>query len=352
MELTSQVYFEKLSDAVLSLSATIAQLPKDSGIEDGIDPDGVVPADILRALARLRLLEGVPFSYLVPDAELIPTETIRFFYLDRNATDALVQGALSVGTVNSVDRVELNQLYPVVRDEVDQAERLVRMKDSDAPTVDAAGRPIGAAGPITGFVMRSRLVSGWPGLHVRAYATDTRPDNKTLPDMDSSPDRVRLLRMERLSPAVLFVLFDGVPAIVHIEEPRAGIQFGVRLDANAAHTAQTAVITLRDVKNPNAGPLMPGGQPVTVPVPFRSGSPGVVNMTALNTSMVNIIPTQMGGDVDPAEYAMQMLRFPLRQVFGDPSKANQSPDDVDRFTPTIAMRDLAVSFGLAQRVLQ
>src|SRR3954470_13482826 len=96
---------------------TIAQLPTGDGVEDGVRPDGVVPADVVRALARLRLLEGVPFSYLVPDAELLPPETIRFFYLDRNATDALVQGALSVGTVNSADRVQLSQLYATVRDE-------------------------------------------------------------------------------------------------------------------------------------------------------------------------------------------------------------------------------------------
>ena len=49
----------------------------------------------------LRLLEQVPFCYLVPDSLLLPPESIRFFYVDRNWTDALIQGALSVGTVNS-----------------------------------------------------------------------------------------------------------------------------------------------------------------------------------------------------------------------------------------------------------
>jgi hypothetical protein len=50
--------------------------------------------------------------------------------------------------------------------------------------------------------MLARLVSGWPGLHVRAYSTDTVKDDQTIPDMDTSPNRVRLLRMERLAPAV------------------------------------------------------------------------------------------------------------------------------------------------------
>src|SRR5450432_1003816 len=312
MELNGQVLFQAATAANRSLLQTIAQLPTDSGIEDGIPPGGVVPAQIVRFLAQLRLLEGVPFSYLVPDAELIPVETIRFFYLDRNATDALVQGALSVGTVNSADRVQLAQLYQTVRDEVDEAERLVRMKDADAP-----GRPIGAGGLITRFLLRSRLVSGWPGMHVRAYSTDTVPDDKTIPDMDTSPNRVRLLRMERLAPAVLLVLFDGVPAVVHIEEPRGGIQFGVRLKDGADPSSQSAVLTVRDVQHPNDGPLPGGGAARTVPVPFRPGSPGVINMKRLNESLLAIPQANMGATIDSAEFAMQMLRFPLRQVFGD-----------------------------------
>ena len=109
--------------------------------EDKVDPHGVVPPDIVRYLARLRLLEGVPFNYLVPDATMLPLETIRFFYVDRNWLDALVDGALSVGTVNSADREQLTRLHPVVRTEVDRAERMVRMKDADVPAVDAAGAP-------------------------------------------------------------------------------------------------------------------------------------------------------------------------------------------------------------------
>ena len=46
--------------------------------------------------------------------------------------------------------------------------------------------------------------------------------------------------MERLAPAVLLVLFDGVPAVVHIEEPRQGIQFGVRLDPERAAGSSAA----------------------------------------------------------------------------------------------------------------
>ena len=47
-----------------------------------------IPAEVIDWLARLRLLHGVPFAYLVPDADLLPPESVRFFYLDRDWTDA------------------------------------------------------------------------------------------------------------------------------------------------------------------------------------------------------------------------------------------------------------------------
>ena len=92
--------------------------------------------------------------------------------------------------------------------------------------------------------MRSKLVSGWPGLHVRAYHTDRGQDAEIIPESD--PDRLKVLRMERLAPAVLLVLFDGVPAVVHVEEPRQGIQFGaLRPEAEPLSTAARAPVARR-----------------------------------------------------------------------------------------------------------
>jgi hypothetical protein len=159
---------------------------------------------------------------------------------------------------------------------------------------------------------------------------------------------VRLLRMERLAPAVLFVLFDGVPAVVHLEEPRSGIQFGVRLKDGADPTKQAAVLTVRDVKHPNNGPLQVGGHDRTVDVPFRAGSPGVINMTKLNDDLRGITAANMGPTIDSAEYAMQMLRFPLRQVFGDTTVLQ----DVDSFVATVKIVALTERFALAAQVLR
>ena len=259
--------FKNLTAAtILDLAVLSTDVSNPPPVED--DPHfgpRVVPLELSRFLARLRLLEGVPFAYLAPDADLLPRESIRFFYLDRAWTDALVQGALSVGTVNSADRAELQALYPVIRDEVDEEERRVRLPGGESVQQ-------GPAGPITGFLIRSRAISGWPGVHVRAYREELGvSDDATIPESD--PRRVKLLRMERLAPAVLLVLFDGIPAVVHIEEPRQGIQFGVFLTQTTAANTFTGAVTARDaLTTANVNPQ------VDVPAPFRRGAPGVLDL--------------------------------------------------------------------------
>ena len=308
-----------------------------AGTDTDTDGTHVVPLELRRWLARLRLLEGVPFAYLVPDSALLPPESIRFFYLDRRWTDALTQGALSVGTVTSADRSQLEQLHPVVRDEVDVAERSVRPVGGEGAT--------STSGTITGFLLRSRVVSGWPGMHVRAYDRELPgDDNVIVPQSDTR--RLRLLRLERLAPAVLLVLFDGVPAIVHIEEPRRGIQFGIRLDATTTPTSFAPWIPPRDVTDP---------QKVIndrVPVPCRPGSPGVLDLKHLNQALIARVDTKMktgDGVVDSAEFALEALRFPYRQVFGDVHHPVTHLRDVFRPTVSIATEVGAAHVSLIER---
>ena len=92
---------------------------------------------------------------------------------------------------------------------------------------------------------------------------------------------MKVLRMERLAPAVLLVLIDGVPAVVHIEEPRQGIQFGARIDPEDPPAQRRAKVKVRD--NLTGNPVPPVDDFTTansVDVPFRPGAPGVINITA------------------------------------------------------------------------
>lgn len=320
------------SDVVID--ATVAAVRDYAGLVTDHDPgdgDHVVPGELRRFLARLRLLNGVPFSYLVPDAELLPIESIRFFYVDRAWTDALVQGVLSVGTISTADRAQLDAVYPHIRDDVDEAERTIR-------TPQGEERLQGSAGTITGFLMRSRAVSGWPNLHVRAYSRDVVADDALTTVAESDPSRLKLLRMERLAPAVLLVLFDGVPAVVHIEEPRQGIQFGVRFDPQAPPSARRAKVKVRDNLTGDPVPPKTTFTPAnSVDVPFRRAAPGVINVTELRKRLAAKAP-HSGGTLEPNEYALQMLRFPYRQVFGDPDNTEGIKFyDLDAFKVTIGL---------------
>lgn len=314
--------------AAVKAAKNYADLVTDRDPDDG---EHVVPGELRRFLARLRLLHGVPFSYLVPDAELLPVESIRFFYLDRAWTDALVQGALSVGTISSADRTQLEAVYPHIRAEVDEAERTIRQPRGEE--LLKAG-----SGTITGFLLRSRAVSGWPNLHVRAYSSDSLPDAELTDVAESHPSRMKVLRMERLAPAVMLVLFDGVPAVVHIEEPRQGIQFGARLDPEDPPNSRRAKVKVRDCATGDGVPPLDDFTPAnSVEVPFRPGAPGVINIAALRDRLAAKAPNS-GGTLEPNEYALQMLRFPYRQVFGDPQDTEGAKFyALDRFKATVAL---------------
>ena len=58
---------------------------------------------IISWLSKLKLLYGIPFEYLVIDEGMLPVESIKFFYLDRNWVTALVDGAYSIGRATEGD---------------------------------------------------------------------------------------------------------------------------------------------------------------------------------------------------------------------------------------------------------
>jgi len=298
------------------------------------DDDSAMPAALRNWLVHLRLLEGVPFANLVADAELLPPESIRWFHLDRRWTDAIVQGALSVGTVNSDDRTQLTASYPAIREELDDEERNVRRQAGTARrTLRGSDAETGTAGPISGFLLRSAAVSGWPAMHVRAFDVDPAEGDGAL-FSDDDPRRVRLLRLERLAPAVLLCLFDGIPKVVHMEEPRQGIQFGFDFEGTGAQRG--AILRPRDKAQfeyiPNE----------TIDVPFRVGASGVVDIRRLRDELGKH-PATGAADSDglnSAEYALQLVRFPWRQVFGDVD--NDVIGTV--FQPTIAYAEQADTF--------
>ncbi|RMD98228.1 MAG: hypothetical protein D6816_16520 [Bacteroidetes bacterium] len=147
---------------------------------------GGVEGKVQKFFSDLSLLHGVPFHYLIPHESLLPDESLRLFYVDPLWVESLLDGAFSIGR---------HTQYDVEREK--QAERLPHQIEKK---------------PMSGILLRSDLVSGWPSLMVEAYGED---DNK-----------LKSLRYERLGPNVLLVLFEGTLKTLTIHLPPESLHFG------------------------------------------------------------------------------------------------------------------------------
>jgi hypothetical protein len=155
-------------------------------------PAAALPPEVAACFGDLRLLRGVPLCYLVPDERLLPPESIRFIRVDPVWVDCLLDGAFSLGRLTG-------RLKPV-----DQEQKAALV--GAVPTHPA----------VTGFLLRSSVVSGWPGLLVDGY--DTGPDGQTR--------SIATLRRDLVAPDVLLCLFAGDVVRVQLHQRPEALHFG------------------------------------------------------------------------------------------------------------------------------
>jgi hypothetical protein len=173
-----------------SFTLDIAQMPP------GMLDDTL--AEVASWLARLVLLYGVPFNYLIPDEAMLPKdkESLRFFFVDPIWIQSLVQGACSVGSNGYGDTVidkAMNQLQPNQPAGKDQASLANRkaagIRDGLRLQYEAVALPEEETcldWPLTGFLLRSPVVEGWRGLEMMAYRNLTEPEKQALANKQSS----------------------------------------------------------------------------------------------------------------------------------------------------------------------
>lgn len=199
-----------------------------------------LPAYLEAFLANLRLLRNVPFQYLVPRPEMLPLESIRFFYLDRTWTDRMVDGVFAVGAAGTRQQSHYQQNHSWISSRLDQVQLAVRGQEQAAQhtrtppwqnaTASIADPPVPQTDVITGFLLRSALVTGWPQMIVRAFAgtdtTGTSSQGAPIVTADGS-GQLATIRLELLSPSVMIALFQGTPQLVYLEQPPHGLEFTV-----------------------------------------------------------------------------------------------------------------------------
>ena len=263
--------------------------------------DPSLPPSAVDWLARLTLLQGVPFPYLVPDEAMLPRESIRFFYLNMNWIDALIDGALSLGrnltTANASATANgfAKAFHPAVHNMARARAGTVRHK---ALGVKAQ---IGTANlqVVTGFLLRSTVVEGYPGIGVNAYpqgGTPNDPAIKLLP----------ILRLEQLGPGsgVLFCLVAGDAVQVDVHEPPEGLHYGIDT-YNDAGGVISATKSIHPYTRSGSKITIPKGPPVALPgfaSCFRPNSPRVMMMQ----SVAGLIQSATSNPVDSAVMGFEM----------------------------------------------
>lgn len=199
--------------------------------ETNVRRGGYIPINVPDSLKEyadeLRLLKGVPLTYLLTEAPDLPEESIRFFHLDINWTDALLDGAFSIGRLCARDaRWDRAALQKAGENRHYADMPRVRQMHVNHRTHVLKDMPAGAAQEdytlVSGFLLRSRLVNEKRGLHLYGYDRSGVPKNP----MDNGTP-LSILRMETIADNVLLALFHGEIYQVMIEEPKTGLRFGV-----------------------------------------------------------------------------------------------------------------------------
>jgi hypothetical protein len=200
--------------------------------EGRLAPAGlVVPAQLAAWFDALAALQGVPFNYLVPDERMLPPESLRLFSVDGNWVDALMDGALSIGRATTGEAGDAEY--------VDAIRASVKSRRAEAAKAGGYAAPTGV---VTGLLLRSQAVSGWPNLRFNGFG-----------DGDATSP-LRKLRFDNLAGDTLLCLFDGAIELLQIGQPPEQLHMGLEGDGKAYWT------TLRAVDPPTPGAQLPPGK--------------------------------------------------------------------------------------------
>jgi len=194
-------------------------------------PEVVAGDELLHWLARLAMLYPVPFSYLVAHEGLLPAESVRFFYIDNNWLEALLDGSLSIALESGLDVSAVAAGRPAFHKAVSQLVYQYRfhlrgLLDKWQPSDQAPDTYMDEVK--TGFLLRSAAVAGWPGTEIQCF------ENVPSPTAPVQGRRLTFLRMDHLAPDLLLCLVEGKIGQVVLKEPAEGIRFGVDTDGTIA----------------------------------------------------------------------------------------------------------------------
>jgi hypothetical protein len=259
-------------------------------------PEGDEDAErqIAEWLGRLRRLHGVPFHFLVPDARMLPTESIRVFVLDENWIECLVDGAFSIGRGATRDAAREETAARHFGERSAASARTARARALGLATEDEPAA--GATEGITGFLLRSSVLTAWPGLELKGFS---HPDGTGPLD---------LIRFDRVADDIALCLFRGRAALVTFSEPAETLHFGFLLPESEGAPFEKQLKYV-DAPGHEPGSLVPGAREAAT---FRDGGRRVLDVaataTAIHKKLVETGGIQSGTPYTPAEFALEMVQ--------------------------------------------
>jgi len=242
--------------------------------------------------AGLGMLNDVPYNYLVPDARELPQPSIRFFSVDSSWMAYLLDGAFSIGRVVS-----------------------------NKPAGDVSLRSaIPIPGPMSGFLLRSPVVAGWPHMEVTGYNIAGN-GTSVFPDGASEANILPLLRLDRIATDTLFCLFAGEIKTLDLSEKAEVIHFGVDHENGQGVSKKPCYYKLRrqadgdeynvDPSTDNVCQSDPDGHWVTVP--FTQSDSGLIDIVQLKNELETAVNKTNGVGaagqitITPNLFAVEMI---------------------------------------------
>ncbi|WP_379667266.1 hypothetical protein [Pseudotenacibaculum haliotis] len=213
---------------------------------------------------------------------MLPPESIKFFYVDPNWQQALIDGAFSLGRnlTNeatsmgmSRDAALTQNIAGSMADYLDQ-NYVNKMKKITTPEVQT----------VTGFLIRSSVVNAYPNMGVNAYPSGHTP-------LDSSPQLLPILRYEQLgSSDVMICLIQGEAVQIDLHEAPEVLHLGI--DDYSYDKSNNTVTASKSVKSftvSGNSVSIPNENPTSVPIgsAFRKNAKAqrVINMSTLASTI-------------------------------------------------------------------
>ncbi|KAH7487237.1 hypothetical protein FOMA001_g5783 [Fusarium oxysporum f. sp. matthiolae] len=191
LSFASPLFEDKYPAAALDSVRKLASSRSGDPYDETNDPQSSDWMTVLSWLIDRMFLAGVPAHYLIPDPSYLQPENLRFFHIDRNWVDALIDGALSLGNHfgTDEDRVAIKKA----------------LNDYIGRTPDGMGYRVQI--PAYGFYLRSDLVTMFPDLRVEVLSNDSALKAAG----QDPPAGAPLLRHEIVADGVMMAFMDRVP---------------------------------------------------------------------------------------------------------------------------------------------